>query len=126
MANLSAPIGAVVRVWFPESETVMQPGPKFRPGLILGFDDSNGRRKVLVAYGTSQRTISRGCGEFTVLLERNNLEGKKTKFCLKKRLWLELTPEYFCSGNGKQPEPETLAQEFMKSFMDAAQEAGLI
>lgn len=126
MANLSAPIGAVVRVWFPETETIMQPGPKFRPGLILGFDESNGRRKVLVAYGTSQRTNSRGCGEFTVLLERNNLEGKMTKFCLKKRLWLELDSRYFCSGNGKQPEPEMLAQEFMKPFMNAAQEAGLI
>lgn len=58
MANLSAPIGAVVRVWFPESETVMQPGPKFRPGLILGFDDSNGRRKVLVATEQASAQIA--------------------------------------------------------------------
>ena len=35
MIELSAPIGAIVRVWFPESEAVMQPGPKFRPALVL-------------------------------------------------------------------------------------------
>lgn len=126
MSNLSAPIGAVVRVWFPETETIMQPGPKFRPGLILGIDESNGRRKVLVAYGTSQRTNTRGCGEFTVLLKRNNSDAKKTKFCLMKRLWIELSPEYFCSEKGRQPAPEELAQEFMKPFMNAAEEAGLI
>lgn len=39
--SLLAPPGAIVRVWFPETETVMQPGPKFRPCLVLEVDDSS-------------------------------------------------------------------------------------
>ena len=54
--SLLAPPGAIVRVWFPETETVMQPGPKFRPCLVLEVDDSSKVPLVLVAYGTSQHT----------------------------------------------------------------------
>jgi len=125
MIELSAPIGAIVRVWFPESEAVMQPGPKFRPALVLGVTEVDGCRKVLVAYGTSQNTERTGRGEFTIRAEKTYSLESDTKFCLMRRLWLPLTKEYFAAGKG-QPKPEEVVQKCFTSFRTAAVEASLI
>ena len=126
MYELSAPIGAIVRVWFPENETVLQPGPKFRPALILDVaTKADGSREALVAYGTSQRNEQYGLGEFVLPARFTNSLKYDTRFCLKKRLWLPLTLEYFGSS-GRQPKPETFPEVLLGFFSDAAKEIGLI
>lgn len=89
----SALLGAVVFCWFPENDNPHVPGPKFRPAMVLEVDAVN--RRLLVAYGTSQRTHENGRGEFT--LTRNQLPGlqKDTKFCFLRRVWLPIDPKYF-------------------------------
>ena len=105
MSEISAPVGAIVRVWFPESEAVMEPGPKFRPALVLDVSNGpNGRREALVAYGTSQNTRSCQLGEFTVKSGDAHALDRDTKFCLKRAVWLPLSREYFV-GPAKFTQP---------------------
>ncbi len=94
MSQPSALVGAVLFVWFPEDENLLEPGPKFRPALIINADDQT--RQLLVAYGTSQHTNQQRAGEITVTpLELPKLS-RDTKFSLGKARWLPITPEYFC------------------------------
>ena len=126
MCEISAPIGAIVRVWFPESEAVMVPGPKFRPVLVLQVATrSDGRREALVTYGTSQNTRSCGLGEFTVKSGDVHCLDRDTKFCLTRAVWLPLTKQYFYTGRA-QPAPESLRGASMSSFFRAAKEARLV
>ena len=126
MSEISAPVGAIVRVWFPESEAVMEPGPKFRPALVLDVSNGpNGRREALVAYGTSQNTRSCQLGEFTVKSGDAHALGRDTKFCLKRAVWLPLSREYFCSGR-TQPAPVPLQRPVLLVLSQAAKEARLI
>lgn len=126
MCEISAPVGAIVRVWFPESEAVMEPGPKFRPALVLQVAvKEGGRREALVAYGTSQNTRSCQLGEFTVKSGDVRCLQRDTKFCLTRAVWLPLSRQYFCFGRA-QPAPEPLATASMASFFRAAKEARLI
>ena len=126
MCEISAPVGAIVRVWFPESEAVMEPGPKFRPALVLDVSNGpNGRREALVAYGTSQNTRSCQLGEFTVKSGDAHALDRDTKFCLKRAVWLPLSREYFCSGR-TQPAPVPLQRPVLLVLSQAAKEARLI
>ena len=126
MSEISAPVGAIVRVWFPESEAVMEPGPKFRPALVLDVSNGpNGRREALVAYGTSQNTRSCQLGEFTVKSGDAHALDRDTKFCLKRAVWLPLSREYFCSGR-TQPAPVQLQRPVLLVLSQAAKEARLI
>lgn len=95
MSHLSAPVGAIVRAWFPESEAILSPGPKLRPCLVIAEDLRNGRAMVLVAYGTSQRTWARGAGELTLDADSYQSLTRNTKFCLRRAVWLPLSSEYF-------------------------------
>ena len=122
----SAPIGAIVRVWFPETESVLRPGPKFRPALVLDVaTKANGAREALVAYGTSQRSEQFGKGEFVLPARLTTSLCSDTRFCLTRRVWLSLTMEYFGSS-GRQPLPEPFPETMLKFFIDAAKEAGLV
>ena len=126
MSEISAPVGAIVRVWFPESEAVMEPGPKFRPALVLDVSNGpNGRREALVAYGTSQNTRSCQLGDFTVKSGDAHALDRDTKFCLKRAVWLPLSREYFCSGR-TQPAPVPLQRPVLLVLSQAAKEARLI
>lgn len=58
--------GQIVWCHFPQSKQ-LQPGPKPRPALILSvFDDDNPLFRVLVAYGTSQKTDKLFPGEIRI------------------------------------------------------------
>ena len=123
--SLLAPPGAIVRMWFPETETVMQPGPKFRPCLVLEVDDSSKVPRVLVAYGTSQHTERYGRGELVVkTIQAPELE-RDTKICLNKTMWLPLTRVYFAS-HGKQPRVAFLPRTLYGELARAMREVGLL
>lgn len=117
------PVGTVVRCWFPESESVMVPGPKFRPVLVLAVDDESSRvPRVLVAYGTSQHTERNALGEF--LAPRSLVPELEcdTKFCLKQAFWLPLTREYF-AARGRQSVPVVLPTRLHSVLLRAYHEA---
>ena|SRR5450830_1760506 len=123
--SLLAPLGAIVRVWFPETESVLQPGPKFRPCLVLGIDSSStSPTRVLVAYGTSQHTERHGLGEFVVKKTTVPQLDCDTKFCLTKALWLPLSGAYFASG-GRQLQPVALPKSLYSELYEASREAKL-
>ena len=124
-STLAPTPGAIVRVWFPESESVMQPGPKFRPVLVLAVCcESNEGPRALVAYGTSQRTDRYSRGE--VVVPRSLVPSLEcdTKFCLTKAIWLPLSREYF-SSNGRQPAPTPFPLERLPNLRQALEESGL-
>lgn len=125
MSKLSAPPGAIVRVWFPESEAVMQPGPKFRPCLVVECTQVDGHPIVLLAYGTSQHVERRGLGEMIVRRDQSKALEKDTKFCLQRLIRLPLTSAYFCC-DGEQPAPEPLSTDSLRTLMRAMDEIGLI
>ena len=66
MKYLSAPVGAIVRVWFPESEAVLVPGPKLRPCIVL----AECRRQFKIDHlcqlnfdqGSKAGCLAPGCG----------------------------------------------------------------
>jgi hypothetical protein len=66
----SAPeAGQIVWCHFPLSQRLV-PGPKPRPALIVTvFDDADPAFRVLVAYGTSQKTERLYAGEFRIAPE---------------------------------------------------------
>lgn len=98
MSNQSALIGAVVFAWCPLDENPKEPGPKYRPVLIMHKDGD----EVMIAYGTSQNLHLRYRGE--VILTKDELPGlsKDTKFNLKKSFWVPLSKAFFARdpGNG--------------------------
>ncbi|WP_166256023.1 toxin of addiction system [Marinobacter salicampi] len=93
MSNLSALTGCILFAWLPEDENPHQPGPKFRPVLVVDADPEG--KRLCLAYGTSQRVDQNGKGEIT--FRRNEIDGlaKDTKFCLGKTKWVPMTAEYF-------------------------------
>lgn len=121
MKQFSAPTGAIVRARFPESESVMQPGPKVRPALVLSERVHREQRQLLVAYGTSQHTHRTGFGCFAVkAAEAKSLE-KDTLFDLNKIVWLPASSEYFATG-----QCELLPKSAIDDFRQAARYAKLI
>lgn len=99
MSNLSALVGAVVSCWFPQHDQPNLPGPKYRPALVAGCDAKAG--KILVVYGTSQRTHLAGRGEISFSPSEIAGLSKDTKFCLRNAQWLPLKAEYFADNAGK-------------------------
>lgn len=96
MSNLSALVGAIVFAWFPEDENPHQPGPKFRPVIVVDLDHDN--KRIRVAYGTSQKVDRCGRGEISFAKGEINGLPKDTKFCLGKSKWIPLTKEYLADG----------------------------
>lgn len=90
MSSRLAPlVGHIVLAWFPESESVSEPGPKARPVLVLEADDQH----LLCAYGTSN-THCCYRGEFRVSSDDYKLT-RETKFSLKKVMRLPFQPNFF-------------------------------
>lgn len=120
MKQFSAPVGAIVRARFPESESVMQPGPKVRPALVLDERIRLGQRQLLVAYGTSQHTHRTGFGCFVVKAADAKSLTKDTLFDLNRIVWLPATSEYFANQR------EQLPKSAIDGFRLAAEYAKLI
>lgn len=117
------PVGAIVRCWFPESESVMSPGPKFRPVLVLMVDDESiPVPRVLVAYGTSQHTERNARGEFTAPRSVVPELDCDTKFCLKQAVWLPMSREYF-TARGRQSLPIAIPARLHPMLARALHEA---
>nr|WP_298057465.1 hypothetical protein [uncultured Halomonas sp.] len=93
-------LGAVLYCWMPHSETPLQPGPKFRPVLVIDHDTAT--NKVRVAPGTTQRLASLYRGEILIesVLGGAGLH-QPTKFKVKQASWLPLTPAFF-KGHGNE------------------------
>mgnify|MGYP003633492067 CR=1 FL=1 len=94
MANspLSALVGGVLLVWWPEDENPHHPGPKFRPGYVLDLDLT--AKKVLIAYGTTQRLETQGAGEMVVTHAEMPTLKQDTKFCFRRTKWIPLSPSF--------------------------------
>jgi len=92
MSNLSALVGAILFAWLPEDETPHQPGPKFRPVLVINADPK--AKRLLVAYGTSQNVERNGKGEITFRTTEVPGLTKDTKFCMAKAKWIPVSPQY--------------------------------
>lgn len=92
-------LGDIVYCRFPERVGV--PGPKPRPGLVIGLALlEDGTRAVVIAYGTSQKTDALRAGEFLI----SPVDGEAyraaglsfpTKFNLKLRAAVPYTDEWF-------------------------------
>lgn len=60
MSNPSPLIAAIIFAWFPEDENPHEPGPKFRPVLVIDVNLEN--KLIRVAKGTSQNVERCGRG----------------------------------------------------------------
>lgn len=124
MKTSAALIGACLFTWFPEASCPWAPGPKFRPGIVLDFDPNLNR--LLVAYGTSQRTEENGRGEITFTKDEIVGLSKDTKFCFTNSRWLDAKPEYFIGSDGKPVVLGFIPSNRVTEFQLRLQEAGLI
>lgn len=123
MQTFLAPVGAIVRVWFPEAESIMRAGPKFRPCLVLAEDrEKSIVPQVLVAYGTSQNTERCARGEFVAPKGLVPCLDSDTKFCLTRAIWLPLAQEYFAT-RGRQPMPIAIPPSLHAVMLRAYREA---
>lgn len=100
MSDLKALRGAFLFAWLPEDQHPHQPGPKFRPTIVVDVDPQT--RRLCLAYGTSQKVDRNGRGEIT--FTKDEIQGltKDTKFCLGKSKWVPMTAEYLsqCGSAG--------------------------
>jgi hypothetical protein len=105
--------------WFPEHDHPNQPGPKYRPVIVL--DVNSHTKEILVAYGTSQQVERNGRGEF--ILEQKHLVGltANTKFCCDYRRWMPATDEYLFK-NGKNRILGHLPKSYYSALMQAIRE----
>lgn len=95
-------VGSVIYAWFPDQASLVRPGLKFRPCLVVDVDlPSN---TILLAYGSSQQTERWDRGQFTIKQSEMPALVKSTKFSLCSRLWLPMTAEYLSRN------PECLLQ----------------
>lgn len=92
MTNSSPLVGAVLFAWLPDDQRPGVPGAKFRPVLIVDADVAN--KRLVVAYGTSQRTDR--CNRGEIVFRKEDVPGlaKDTKFCLWKTKVIPISPEY--------------------------------
>lgn len=122
---LSALVGGVLLVWWPEDENPRHPGPKFRPGYVMDLDVPN--RRVRIAYGTSQRTECQGAGEIVITHAEMPTLKLDTKFCLRRSKWIPLAPEFLSkSQSGADvvylgPPPVARADDFLNALAEAGQ-----
>lgn len=120
---LTALVGGVLLVWWPEDENPNRPGPKFRPGYVMDIDLD--KRKVLIAYGTSQRTNLQAAGEITITHDEMPVLKRDTKFCFRKAKWIPLKSEFLSkSQSGVDvlylgPPPAGRADDFLNALSEA-------
>lgn len=117
--------GEIVWCHFPELPAV-QPAPKPRPALVVRvFEDDQPHFRVLVAYGTSQKTRSLRRGEFLIgsnLGDPYLLSGLShdTKFNLGAVVELDYSSEWFkvppAAPFGQKPKLGLLHASLMRSF----------
>jgi hypothetical protein len=92
-------VGEIVWCHFPELPA-LEPGPKPRPGLVVGVETRDDGVIVKIAYGTSQRVTSLKAGEFAITranaaaFELAGL-GYDTKFDCKQLIDLPWSERYF-------------------------------
>lgn len=93
-------VGSVIYAWMPESETPHQPGPKYRPVLIVDVDDNNGA--VCIAPGTTQKLDSVLRGQILIkkLHDGQGLQ-QTTKFKIDNARWVPASSD-FLMGHGQQ------------------------
>ena len=107
----------------------LQPAPKPRPALVVRvFEDDPPHFRVLVAYGTSQKTRSLRRGEFLIASSLGNpykLSGLSfdTKFNLGAVVELDCSNAWFkvppAAPFGPKPKPGLLHAGLMRSFQAA-------
>jgi len=125
MANspLSALVGGVLLVWWPEDEKPNLPGPKYRPGYVLDIDMS--AKKVLLAYGTTQRLDVQAAGEMVVTHDEMPTLKQDTKFCFRRTKWIPLSPDFLSkSQSGVDviyvgPVPLARADDLLNAMQEA-------
>jgi len=120
MSNLSALVGAVISCWYPQHDKPSQPGPKFRPVLVVGFDSK--AKRINVVYGSSQRTHQLGRGEITFTPDEINGLSKDTKFSLRNAAWLPLCSDFFACSSGKYQILGTIPKARLGQLEDAIEE----
>ncbi|WP_075881898.1 type II toxin-antitoxin system PemK/MazF family toxin [Vreelandella massiliensis] len=93
-------VGSVIYAWMPHSETPHQPGPKYRPVLVVGVDDESG--SLCIAPGTTQKLDSVLRGQILIdkIHDGQGLQ-QPTKFKIDNARWVPLTPA-FLMGHGQQ------------------------
>lgn len=120
---LSALVGGVLLVWWPEDENPNQPGPKFRPGYVLDLDIA--AKKVLLAYGTTKRLEVQAAGELVVTHEEMPSLKQDTKFCLRRTKWVPLSPTFLSKSQvGVDviyvgPVPKARADDLLNAMQEA-------
>jgi hypothetical protein len=120
--------GDIAWCHFPELPA-LQPAPKPRPALVVRvFEDDPPHFRVLVAYGTSQKTRSLRRGEFLIASnvgEPYLLSGLSfdTKFNLGAVVELDYSSEWFkvppAAPFGQKPKLGLLHASLMRSFQAA-------
>ena len=93
-------VGSVIYAWMPYSETPHQPGPKFRPVLIVAVDETN--NCLCIAPGTTQKLDDalRGQIRIDTVTDGRGLP-QPTKFKVDNAQWVPRTDAFF-KGHGQQ------------------------
>lgn len=101
--------GQLVGCWFPTDEDPFAPGDKFRPAFVMATDDRYelDHPRVLLAYGTGQRTSSKPgatalqAHQFELGKgEGGNQLQEETRFNCERQVWLPFTEEWFKPRSG--------------------------
>lgn len=121
--------GDIVWCRFPERPRD-KPGPKPRPGLVVGVTEREDGLVVGVAYGTSKGLIRLSSGEFAIRRDVNraawDLAGLSydTKFDLRHVIDLPWNETFFAvprdARHGQSPKLGTLHPSMMKAVQAAA------
>jgi hypothetical protein len=123
-------------VWWPKPEAgdivwchfpylpATEPGPKPRPALLIRLIEHNAQYRVLVAYGTSQKTNTLRSGEFLIRQDGSaafKISGLSfdTKFSFVHMLELDYSDQWFkvppTSPYGQTPKIGTLHAIYSKA-----------
>lgn len=118
--HLAPLVGAVVWCWMPHTDSVMEPGPKRRPVLVLDADRSG----LLVAYGTSNLGA---CYRGEFILRPDDLPNlpKPTRFSVAKTLRLPATAAFF-ADRGHVSVIGRLPARALAKLADALREVDLL
>ncbi|WPO98183.1 type II toxin-antitoxin system PemK/MazF family toxin [Pseudomonas sp. HR96] len=113
-------------VWCKFPERLGTPGPKSRPGLVIGVFDEE--RKVRVCYGTSQKTDRIYPGEFVLDPDDDGFPlsglGARTKFDLNHTFDLAFDTDWFAMHSSLVPAiPLPKMGSLHSSYMQAIKKA---
>ena len=121
--------GDIVWCRFPERPRD-KPGPKPRPGLVVGVTEHEDGLVLAVAYGTSKGLVRLSSGEFAIRRDVNrtawDLAGLSydTKFDLRHVIDLPWNETFFAvppdARHGQSPKLGTLHPSMMKAVLAAA------